>query len=409
MSAEDDKARTVIITLLSGKAPPEGASIGVGRWHPAIVELCYAYSAGGYPNVKRCWNYLVDQHPGIDMLLDGSVPPPKQHVALPQPEAERALWDATSLMREHFDPVRWVVPDLIPEGLVILAGKPKMGKSWLVLALALGVASGGYVLGSIKVDRSPVLYYALEDTPRRLKHRMDKLLRGGLVPDGLHFRISSPGLGSGAEEDIHSWLLQHKGSLVIIDTLARIRPSPVERANTQYEQDYKALQKLKALAAYHQCCIMLVHHQRKMASDDVYDTVLGSQGITGSVDGMMVLTRERGSYNGKLHVTGREIEKEVSKTLLWDAELATWRLTELVQSETSKERSSEDQLRDRVLYVMEQQHFAMDIGQVCDLLEETFPEIGATDPKLIATELSRLYMAGRIKRIGRGVYEFKET
>jgi RecA-family ATPase len=57
----------------------------------------------------------------------------------------------------------------VPEGCILLAGPPKVGKSWLTLGLGLSVASGGKALGRIDVTAGQVLYLALEDTPRRLK------------------------------------------------------------------------------------------------------------------------------------------------------------------------------------------------------------------------------------------------
>ena len=87
-------------------------------------------------------------------------------------------WTADRLMAEEFAPPRWAVPGLIPEGLSLLAGAPKAGKSWLALNLALGIAAGAPVLGEVAVDPGEVLYLALEDTPRRLQSRMGKILGG---------------------------------------------------------------------------------------------------------------------------------------------------------------------------------------------------------------------------------------
>ena len=82
-------------------------------------------------------------------------------------------------------PVKWVVPDLLPEGVTLLAGKPKLGKSWLAFGLAVAVASGGVVLGTKRVERGEALYLALEDNQRRLQKRLGKLLGGDGAPEGL--------------------------------------------------------------------------------------------------------------------------------------------------------------------------------------------------------------------------------
>ena len=84
---------------------------------------------------------------------------------------------AAELKRQQFEPVSYVVPGLIPEGLAILAGRPKVGKSWLALDVAVACASGRICLGDCQPEEGDVLYAALEDNPRRLQRRIDKILR----------------------------------------------------------------------------------------------------------------------------------------------------------------------------------------------------------------------------------------
>ncbi len=81
------------------------------------------------------------------------------------------VFTAAELMAQDIPPVRWILPGILPEGLTILAGKPKMGKSWLALDLSVAVATGGKVLG-LQVEQAGVLYLALEDTKRRLQDRL---------------------------------------------------------------------------------------------------------------------------------------------------------------------------------------------------------------------------------------------
>ena len=78
------------------------------------------------------------------------------------------VFTAADLMRMELPPARWAVEGIIPEGLSVLAGKPKLGKSWLALEQGIAGASGGVALGEIDVTAGPVLYLALEDTRRRL-------------------------------------------------------------------------------------------------------------------------------------------------------------------------------------------------------------------------------------------------
>src|SRR5207244_2284516 len=83
---------------------------------------------------------------------------------------------ADQLRTMTFPPVRYVLPGFVPDGLTILASKPKIGKSWLALDLCLAVAAGRFTLGNLKPCEGRVLYLALEDSRRRLQRRIDKLL-----------------------------------------------------------------------------------------------------------------------------------------------------------------------------------------------------------------------------------------
>lgn len=102
------------------------------------------------------------------------------------------IFSAAELMAEELPPVRWVVPGLLPEGVTLLAGKPKLGKSWLALGLGMAVASGGVALGTKQVECGDVLYLALEDNPRRLQGRLGKMLAGGEAPKGLYYATEWP-------------------------------------------------------------------------------------------------------------------------------------------------------------------------------------------------------------------------
>jgi predicted ATP-dependent serine protease len=88
------------------------------------------------------------------------------------------VFSAASLRSMEFPPVSFIVPGFVPEGLTILAGRPKIGKSWLALEVCLGVAGDYTVLGGSQPVPGDVLYCALEDNPRRLQKRIYKLLAG---------------------------------------------------------------------------------------------------------------------------------------------------------------------------------------------------------------------------------------
>src|SRR5687768_13596808 len=87
----------------------------------------------------------------------------------PEPDLLAALRTGAWLDAQTFPPLEYVVPGMIPEGLTLTVGAPKIGKSWMKLGMGLAVASGGYAFGHLRVDARPVLYLALEDGDRRMQ------------------------------------------------------------------------------------------------------------------------------------------------------------------------------------------------------------------------------------------------
>lgn len=234
---------------------------------------------------------------------------------------------AAALGRMEFPEPRWAVPGLIPEGLTILGGRPKMGKSWLALAMGIAVASGGCVLGRPdRVEAGDVLYLALEDRHRRLKERLGTLHpSGGEFPRRLHLATTWP-RGDEGLTAITLWLEEHpEARLIVIDTLARFR-APAKGRGSAYDEDYSAIGAIQSLAITYGVAVLLVTHLRKMDADDPMDTISGTLGISGAADALMVLARVRGRAETVMHVTGRDIE-DAALALLWDAPTCTWTAT----------------------------------------------------------------------------------
>jgi len=205
---------------------------------------------------------------------------------------------------------RWAIEGLLPAGLSVLAGKPKIGKSWLTLGLSLAVASGGKVLGRYDAKRGGALHLALEDTERRFQDRLKRTLDGAPAPDGAHFfnewrRVEDHGLTA-----LRRWLDKHPGTrLVVIDTLAKMRPRLNGKDNL-YTADYEAIEALKRIADEYGLAVVVVHHERKATADDHLDRVSGSTGLTGAADTILTLGRDRGQMDAVLSITGRDVEEQ---------------------------------------------------------------------------------------------------
>lgn len=245
-------------------------------------------------------------------------------ISAEQKQSQTNVINAVDLLNLNLPELKTIVPGLLVVGLFFLVGKPKLGKSWLLLQIALAVALGGIALGSIPVEPAEVLYLALEDGRRRLKSRLKILLNGCQgKPNSLTFATSWRTLDAGGLEDLEDWLIAHpKTRLIVIDVFKRVRPA--ERANVgMYGQDYDAAAPIKDLAEKYDCCIVLCHHTRKSGSDDPLEMVSGSNGLNASADGTLVLRRERGQHDATLFVTGRDIQ-EAEVALSWDPAVTLW-------------------------------------------------------------------------------------
>lgn len=225
------------------------------------------------------------------------------------PPPRRTRWSAVDLLAEDFPEPRWAIPGIVPEGLTLFAGPPKVGKSWLMLGAAVAVASGGKAFGSIGVDAGGVLYVALEDPARRLAQRLGIVLEGAPAPAGLDFATTWPLLHDGGADLLDAYLTEHTATrLVVVDVFAKARGTTSDRED-RYQADYRAMSWLKDVADRHSVAAVAVHHVRKAASEDFVDTVSGTNGLAGAADTILVLARSRGAADAKLHITGRDVDE----------------------------------------------------------------------------------------------------
>jgi hypothetical protein len=257
--------------------------------------------------------------------------------------------DGETLLAQTFKPVQWAIYGIVPEGRTLLTGDPKIGKSWLGYQLCIAVATGSPLYPGAKPEVVGVaLYLALEDNQRRVQSRLKKL-----IP---HFsKRTETGFGAPSLEKLHvvcdwprgvegvrrlaEWLREHPDCrLVVIDTLAAFRS--IEGGNkTAYRDDYELGEILKPLTTEFSVAIVLIGHNRKMQAGDVLQMVSGTQGLTGGVDNVIVMRRERGSMDAGLYVDGRDIEDPKEYALRFNNCL--WRITgSVAEAQRSKERQA---------------------------------------------------------------------
>lgn len=334
-----------------------------------------------------------------DYLKSASAPELSRRVAAAphwQPPAEKksadwrnAVVSASDLKAKRFKPISYVVPGYIPEGVTIFAGKPKIGKSWLLYDVCLASAAGRFVLGDIKPAEGDVLYLALEDSERRLQRRLQKLWPNGDWPSRLTLATEWRKANEGGLDDIEDWCrTANKPTLIVVDTLEKLRP--VAKPHTPaYSTDYDAIGGLHKLAHRHGIAVVVIHHVRKMEADDPFDMVSGTNGLTGAADTILVIKRQSGSVT--LFARGRDID-EKETACRFDKTTCRWTLLgEAAEVHSSGQRAA----------ILEVLKAAGDTGMhISEILAAT----ERSDRNAMDQLLFKMQQAGEVVRLRRGLY-----
>jgi hypothetical protein len=307
-----------------------------------------------------------------------SVPPPITHTG-------------NELRYKEFPPVRWAIPEMLAEGVTLFGGREKMGKSWLALGLCIATATGGYALGKVPVEQGESLYISLEDNERRLQDRVKTLADEDTDLGMLHYADGWLRSDEGGTEQLDMFLTERPNTrLVVVDTLKKIRPYTSGRRN-MYDVDYEAIEPFVGLASQHNVAIVLVHHLNQNPDPaDPYDAFSGSSGLTAAVEGILLLTRERGQADGYLTVDGKDIKDRQELALGWDANACTW----TIQGDAEQYKLSK--ARQEILHVVEMTDEPITPTYVADALGKNFNAVKKT-----MWEMSR---DGQLSSTGSGRY-----
>ena len=276
--------------------------------------------------------------------------------------------DAESLLVKSFDHVPFLVDGLLTSGLYILAGAPKIGKSWLTLWLCMQVATGGPVW-KFSSQKSTVLYLCLEDHAQRIQSRLSDLIGDSACDfSSLYFSMEaqtlSPESDSGLLFQLELFVQNHPDTrLIAIDTLQRIRRS----TEINYGTDYEEIALLRQFADHHQLTLLLVHHLRKMKDDDPLNRISGTTGITGAADGTFVLCKsKRFGHETTLACTGRDIEDREPQ-LSFNRDTLLWSL--LSDSVTDEPLPSEELVEQVVIFLSAVSSFSGTAAKLSEVLQ----------------------------------------
>ena len=347
--------------------PPNPAALELGKFDPAGQAI----AAARLLQSGRAADEVLTICPGLaDAMARGAESGPLVRI-----------WTDAELLAANFPAPLWIVPDLIPAGLTLLAGRPKLGKSWLALQLAMAMASGGMFLGH-RVPQGRALYIALEDSERRLNARRRIMPQGEQTPAGLSYAFSWPALNEPEGLALLRDTIMAQGlRLVVVDTLARVIRGRLDWDDIG--QVTAVMADLQALASDLNVCLLLVDHHRKGngLNADLVDDVMGSTGKSAVADTIMGLYRKRGEKGATLAITGRDIEEQ-TMILNFDAVTCCWQPAGTVAMPHT--------VQGRLIAALEDLDGEATTTDLADALD--------VNKGTVSKELQELVAAGRVKR-----------
>lgn len=244
-----------------------------------------------------------------------------------------SIIDGKTLLSLDVEPLKFIINRFLPTGLHMLAGSPKIGKSWLALWLCQQV-SKGEPIWEFETRQCGALYISLEDTIDRLHFRLSRITEES--SEQSYFTTSADSLSGTLIAQLERFMQDYPDTgLIVIDTFQRIRDAANEKSS--YANDYDEINKIKAVADKNKIAILLVHHLRKMPDSDPFNMVSGSTGIIGAFDSLYVLEKDsRTDSKARLHVTGRDIE-DMQIILEFDRAESVWRFVSFLNDSEKKD------------------------------------------------------------------------
>ncbi len=248
----------------------------------------------------------IHAHQDVHAALESwSIPAAEEKEAAALPK----LITAAELYQARIAAARCLIKDLLWDGLTLFIAKPKAGKSWFTLELAVQVAGGRAITGVTANESGPVLYGALEEPASRSMARLRQVAPSGEWANRLHvFYELLPFMGGGAEQ-LEALVRQIQPRLIVLDTLTALLKGGSKRDSDVFRSQYAEVRRIGKLAENFKTAIVVVHHARKGASDSAIEAIAGTGGIGAAIDAIWYLKRKP-EGEATLEVLGREVEEK---------------------------------------------------------------------------------------------------
>jgi len=396
---------------------------GAGKWRPEYTRVLRDRDVvvlgdndnKGIEHASAVAKALVGVAPSV-RVMNFSELPPKADVsdflvgggtidalmqrieALPEYErppdtSRRQSPTAAELVKKKFDPPRHLVKNVVLAGCMILAARPKLGKSFMTLMLALAVANGAVAFGEFSTERSGVLVISLEDGERRVQRRLLSLSKDpDLVPSSdVFLEHEWKRMDDGGLADLEAWLDEHPHvGFVIVDSLQRIRNPQAGKA--VYREDYDALASLQGLAQRRDIAVLVIHHTRKgVDRNNPADDISGSTGLQAAADGWIMLKAAGEAGHVHMHVTHRDLEDSQVYELERVQATGGWRYVGPVEAGPAGDRQRElkSKLGDKDIFFTD---------DVCEALGMSL--------NAVYQLLNRMVKSGEVVRVRNGAYRW---
>jgi len=254
-----------------------------------------------------------------DIIRDSMVGKLRQKIATPEHLRAKHTWTMDELLATKFPEMQWVVPGLLPVGLSWLAGRPKLGKSWLGLQISIAVGSGGRLFEQ-RLHKGRVLFLAFEDSARRLQDRAKK--QGADIETQVTFATDWPTFGEGGLTRLKDAIVRQDYGLVVIDTFSRAAGMADQRDPAQMTM---LIGELQDTAQSQDMAMLVIDHHRKSANyaPDPIDDIIESTAKGAVIDTAWGLYKERGKQGATLMIRGRDVEDR-ELALQWDGLTCCW-------------------------------------------------------------------------------------
>ena len=291
--------------------------------------------------------------------------------------------DGISLMEMEFSPPVVIVKNLFHTGLSVIAGPPKEGKSWWCLNLSLSVATGTEIIG-FETNKCEVLYLSFESKQEELQHRLNILLDGEPMPNGVHFCTDIKTLDNGLLDFLQDTINQYPNiKLIIIDTLQFIR-STKTGGGTLYQKEYREMSILKGFADKNNVCILAVHHLKNTPTKDVFAKMYGSNAIRGATNTNIVMIKDDDTSNVQFHVESRDVES-TTKIIQMNSENCSW---EVVSDNVEEDTYGENPIVITINKMLDEKHDGIEI-KMADFKDRMIKDLEIDEDKYSPQSISR--------------------